>query len=195
MKKEWLKKSIVALVTVLTFGTVTPSFADEYDVSQELKQKKRAEQTEVSMPDVFSQQELETEADPYEPLLSIAQIRAEAKFGPRIQQKIDEEFQTLILPFIEEVIRKETSEMDASILAISTKQGGKRSEKLFHVYDEKTGEDVLRFHVRRDHPPKEGYWFNFHYHKADDGFIDHYDLGSIFWDQNTPPEWNENRLQ
>ena len=56
-------------------------------------------------------------------------------------------------------------------LAISKPAGG-NNEKIFHVYDTKTGNDLLRFHVRRDHPPQDGYYFNFHYHRFDDGYLD-----------------------
>ena len=63
------------------------------------------------------------------------------------------------------------------------------NRKIFHVYNRLTGEDLLRFHVRRDHPPQDGYWFNFHYHTAEDGFQSHHELGSIYWDRNTPPDW------
>ncbi|MED4798110.1 YpjP family protein, partial [Priestia megaterium] len=49
--------------------------------------------------------------------------------------------------------------------------------------------DLIRFHVRRENPPKDGYWFNFHYHAAADNFQKHYDLGKIYWNRNMPPKW------
>ncbi|MEW8987992.1 MAG: YpjP family protein, partial [Bacillus sp. (in: firmicutes)] len=80
-------------------------------------------------------------------------------------------------------------EEDLVHLAISEEPGKGKSEKIFHIKDEKTGEDVIRFHVRRDQPPHEGYWFNFHYHTHHDEYQTHHDLGSIYWAKNTPPNW------
>src|SRR5690606_5692626 len=80
---------------------------------------------------------------------------------------------------------------DASLekLAITEKPAGGISEKIFHIYETETNKDIIRFHVRRDKPPLEGYTFNFHYHTYHDQFQTHYALGNIYWDINTRPKW------
>ncbi|WLR53239.1 YpjP family protein [Bacillus tianshenii] len=118
--------------------------------------------------------------------------QAKEKFGPSIEGEIGDEFSTKILPKIEEVIARyadEWGEDQLRRLALSERPAGGMGEKIFHLYDRKTGEDLVRFHVRRDNPPKEGYWFNFHYHEAKDKFTEHHELGKIYWDKNTPPHW------
>jgi hypothetical protein len=74
-------------------------------------------------------------------------------------------------------------------LKVTETPGGGLSEKIFHITNSKANEDVIRFHVRRDHPPQQGYWFNFHYHTHHDNFQAHHELGSIYWNKNTPPKW------
>lgn len=114
------------------------------------------------------------------------------KFGSKIGPVIADEFQNVILPKIEKALAEVTEqfpEEDLSYLTISEIPSGGRGEKIFHIYNEKTGKDIIRFHVRRDLRPQEGYWFNFHYHTYHDHFEKHYLLGEIFWDKNTPPRW------
>src|SRR6185437_147709 len=56
-------------------------------------------------------------------------------------------------------------------LAISEKPAGDYSEKIFNVYDLDNRKDLIRFHVRTEKRPQDGYFFNFHYHIADDESI------------------------
>ena len=98
----------------------------------------------------------------------------------------------MILPKIEVALEEMASQFpdeQLQSLTISEKPSGGRSEKIFHIYDTESGKDIIRFHVRQDHIPLEGYWFNFHYHTYHDSFSAHYELGSIYWDTNTPPKW------
>ncbi|MEH7388569.1 YpjP family protein, partial [Bacillus sp. JJ1521] len=74
-------------------------------------------------------------------------------------------------------------------LEISEQPSGGNGEKIFHIFDNTSGKDIVRFHVRKDHPPQDGYWFNFHYHTHHDGFQTHHALGDIYWNKNTPPKW------
>ena len=53
-------------------------------------------------------------------------------------------------------------------LAISEKPAGDYSEKIFNVYDLEDRKDLIRFHVRTEKRPKDGYFYNFHYHIAED---------------------------
>ncbi len=60
---------------------------------------------------------------------------------------------------------------------------------MFNIYDEQTGKDLIRFHVRTENRPGEGYYYNFHYHTAEDQFATHHNLGDVYWSKNTPPKW------
>lgn len=128
-----------------------------------------------------------------EQLLDSAEDQSFLKFGKRIAPVIEDDYRKEILPKIENVISDylatlQDDEAYQDVVISSTPSAGK-TEKIFNVYNRTTGEDLLRFHVRRDHPPHDGYWFNFHYHTAEDGFQSHHELGSIYWDRNTPPNW------
>ncbi|KIN30093.1 hypothetical protein B4072_2281 [Bacillus subtilis] len=128
-----------------------------------------------------------------EQLLDSAEDQSFLKFGSRIAPVIEDDYRKEILPKIENVISDylatlQDDEAYQDVVISSTPSAGK-TEKIFNVYNRTTGEDLLRFHVRRDHPPHDGYWFNFHYHTAEDGFQSHHELGSIYWDRNTPPNW------
>ena len=121
-----------------------------------------------------------------------AEEKAYQKFGEKIHPKINNEFKSMILPKIEEAIEEMAAQFpddQLQSLTISEKPSSGRSEKIFHIYHTESGKDVMRFHVRQDHVPLEGYWFNFHYHTNHDSFASHYELGSIYWDTNTPPKW------
>jgi hypothetical protein len=98
----------------------------------------------------------------------------------------------VILPNIEKAIQEVAVQFPEESLAnlkVTETPGGGLSEKIFHITNSKANEDVIRFHVRRDHPPQQGYWFNFHYHTHHDNFQAHHELGSIYWNKNTPPKW------
>ncbi len=121
-----------------------------------------------------------------------AEYQSYMKFGTRIKPMIEDEFREVILPNIEKVIGEITMQFpdeDLSQLAVTEMPGKGQSEKIFHILNQNTNQDVLRFHVRRDHPPLEGFTFNFHYHTAHDQFQTHHKLGGIYWDKNTPPKW------
>lgn len=126
-------------------------------------------------------------------LLGDAENQSFLKFGSKISPVIEDDYRSEILPKIEDVITGHLAKFQDDEayqdVVISSKPSAGKTEKIFHVYNRLTGEDLLRFHVRRDHPPQDGYWFNFHYHTAEDGFQSHHELGSIYWDRNTPPDW------
>ncbi|MFN2745678.1 YpjP family protein [Bacillus sp. z60-18] len=196
--KMWMRKALVALFTIATFGLVSPPaalMADKPTEHQSIKETgytavyQKREETKSD-----GEEASESSFDAYkDEMLNAAEDQSFAKFGNRISPVIEEEYRQDVLPKIEEIIVSHLMTLkdnDAyQDLVVSGKPTAGKSEKIFHVYNRKTGEDVLRFHVRRDKPPHEGYWFNFHYHTAEDGFQTHHDLGSIYWDQNTPPNW------
>ncbi len=114
------------------------------------------------------------------------------KFGDVISDKIKEPFEEVIVPQLSEVLEETTNHLTAEqwkTVKLSTKPADGLGEKIFHLYNEESGEDIFRFHVRRDQPPKKGYWFNFHYHTYLDKYEGHHSLGSIYWGKNSPPKW------
>ncbi len=114
------------------------------------------------------------------------------KFGPIISRKIEQPFKETILPGFNQALQETTetlSEKDWNHLKITNAPAGGLGEKILHLYNDETGEDIFRFHVRRDHPPNKGYYFNFHYHTYLDDYEQHHDLGTIYWGKNIPQKW------
>jgi hypothetical protein len=214
---QWMTKTLVVLITILTFGTISPSphiFADnsEPNDSSELDVVTNKEHDQLTENDEHSYSaNIENESfsswneiagtipekDELKPQLAsyvvmVAEEQAMTKFGPKISNVIGDEFRQIILPKIEEVmltIADEFHEDELRNMEVTELPSTGNGEKIFHIFDSRTGEDLVRFHVRRDHPPMDGYWFNFHYHKKSDNYVGHYPLGQIFWDKNTPPKW------
>ncbi|MCM3736680.1 YpjP family protein [Bacillus cytotoxicus] len=187
---KWMKKTLVTLITVFTFGLVTPPSV----LLDSAKADKPTKQQNLEQPSYTLDENLNDISS--EAFLSYAMQEAERqsmeKFGSKIGPVIEDEFKDIILPKIEEAIADlahNTPEDLLQSLAISQRPAGGKNEKIFHVYNTKTGDDILRFHVRRDHPPQDGYYFNFHYHRYDDNFTGHHELGNIYWNTNTPPQW------
>lgn len=194
---KWLRKSFVIIVTILTFGLVTPSQAFLYDHSSTVKPPKKDivedEKCEINSAAAINDETgfLRRE-DFMKRVLDEAEAQSFTKFGTKIKSVIENEFTDLILPNIERAISNvadQFPEEELSNLIVSENPGRGHSEKIFHITNTNTNEDIIRFHVRRDHPPKQGYWFNFHYHSHHDKFQSHHDLGSIYWNKNTPPKW------
>jgi hypothetical protein len=193
----WIRKSFVVIFTILTFGLVTPPqiiIAEEKsNESTKTDHYKEATHFENESIDPYINDHSVTSTS----FLEYATIQAEQqsmmKFGPIIEESIGDEFRNVILPKIEEVILTLSTRLEAEQLqnlVISKRPTGGISEKIFHIYDGQHGQDLIRFHVRRDHPPLEGYYFNFHYHTFEDSFQTHHELGTIYWDKNTPPNWH-----
>ncbi|MEC1679712.1 YpjP family protein [Bacillus mojavensis] len=198
----WMRKTLVVLFTIVTFGLVSPPAALMADKPS--GQPSSLEQNDYTAfydeHDLYDDFESEDRRDPEllfqsykEQLLDSAENQSFLKFGSKIAPVIEGDYRKEILPKIENVICDflATLQDDEAYqdVVISSKPSAGKTEKIFHVYNRSTGEDLLRFHVRRDHPPHDGYWFNFHYHTAEDGFQSHHELGSIYWDRNTPPNW------
>ncbi|AKM19073.1 hypothetical protein GT3570_08500 [Geobacillus thermoleovorans] len=190
---SWLRKTLVAAITVCTFGLVTPPAS--------LLAAKEPPSDDAPSPDwKHSQADHAAEAVSVsltreqfiEETMEKAVAQSYEKFGRKIAPVIEDEFRTVILPRIEEVIAglaERCPEEELRYLAVSENPSGGQGERIFHLYRMDTGEDLVRFHVRREHPPQDGYWFQFHYHTCDDGFQAHYELGKIYWSKNTPPNW------
>ncbi|AEP87028.1 hypothetical protein GYO_2407 [Bacillus spizizenii TU-B-10] len=198
----WMRKTLVVLFTIVTFGLVSPPAALMADKPS--GQPSSLEQNDYTAfydeHDLYDDDESEDRQDPEllfqsykEQLFDSAEDQSFLKFGSKIAPVIEDDYRKEILPQIENVISDylATLQDDEAYqdVVISSMPSAGKTEKIFNVYNRTTGEDLLRFHVRRDHPPHDGYWFNFHYHTAEDGFQSHHELGSIYWDRNTPPNW------
>ncbi|MGE8204241.1 YpjP family protein [Heyndrickxia sp. NPDC080065] len=199
--KQWLRKSVVVLVSILTFGLVTPAHAiwngnQDVDKTRQQSSNTSVAQTSSINPHISAREDFDNEEIDREQLIHKMMNEAEKqsfeKFGRKISPVIEDEFRQVILPKIQDAIEMTIAlypEEELSSLAITETPSGGVSEKIFHIYNVKTKEDIIRFHVRRDRPPMDGYYFNFHYHTRFDGYQTHYDLGKIYWDKNTPPKW------
>ncbi|KSU71258.1 YpjP family protein [Bacillus altitudinis] len=201
--KMWMRKTLVALFTIATFGLISPPSALMTDKPSELSSSDKAPYTAVydTSDDTrsweLSQEDNKERVDPFEQykqeVLSSAENQSFLKFGRKITPVIEDEYREEIQPKIEQVLTdfltnfKDDEKFQDVVLTDQPSSGN--GEKIFHIYNRKTGEDLLRFHVRRDQRPHSGYWFNFHYHTAEDGFQTHHELGNIYWDKNTPPSW------
>jgi hypothetical protein len=192
---KWLRKSFVVMVTVLTFGMVTPAqsaWLEELNQDPGHKRDILESKPQDNHQNLDSMTSFPSREQFLDEIIGQAESYAYQKFGNKIKPVIEDEFKEVILPEIEKVIEDVTlqfPEGKLQYLNISEFPTGGISERIFHIQNQLTGEDIIRFHVRRDNPPQEGFWFNFHYHTYLDGFQNHHTLGSIFWAKNTPPKW------
>ncbi|WP_077618510.1 YpjP family protein [Bacillus sinesaloumensis] len=194
--KKWLRKALVVSFSILTLGLVAPPPAltmEQTDADKPSKLNAFNEQDNESK--LYSNYEYDYGYDSRD-FVTYAMTQAETKsfekFGSKIGPVIEDEFRTQILPQIERVIELLAEQYPAeqlNQLEISEQPSGGNGEKIFHIFDKTNGKDIVRFHVRKDHPPLDGYYFNFHYHTHHDGFQTHHTLGDIYWDKNTPPKW------
>lgn len=188
----WLRKSLVVVVTFITFGMVSPAQVNGFLTTTAERSEKSASAETTFIDSLDNQIDGEAERDKFiDRAMKEAEEQSFHKFGPKIGPVIEDEFRQTILPNIEKAIEMVAAQYpgeELSSLRITEMPGGGVSEKIFHIIGE-NGKDIIRFHVRRDQPPQDGYWFNFHYHTYHDGFQTHYELGRIFWAKNTPPKW------
>ena len=191
---RWLQKSLIIAVALLTFGVITPAH-DIWSSFQDKSDSKQAEGPfEHTNYDIgFTEPQLEEQYESVEDVFIIsARELSYEKFGTKIGPIISDEFDDIIFPKIDEAIRmtlKNSSEITTPRLAISERPAGNYSEKIFHVYDKENKKDLIRFHVRTDKRPQDGYYFNFHYHISNDEFMAHHSIGDIYWSKDTPPKW------
>ncbi|GAB3798353.1 YpjP family protein [Virgibacillus kimchii] len=197
--KIWLRKLAVVMVAIMTFGLYVPpglmAEAEAEDNKDELSHSGVSEETavaEVETPELEVQNSGQEETSHLHSLSDQAKEQTLLKLGPRITGQLDEQFMDAILDNIENTLNGFLSEIPEErhvYLSITEVPADGLGERIFNIFDAETNEDIIRFHVRRDHRPWEGYWFNFHYHIYDDQFEGHYEIGEIFWDKNMPPKW------
>ncbi|MDP4083529.1 MAG: YpjP family protein [Bacillota bacterium] len=195
---KWIRKTFVVMVSVLTFGLITPSQfinnvnAEKNSNSDIVETNLPLMNNSVVLPTVRFEKSQLSKQSLLDELIKQAEEQTYKKFGSKIKPAIEDEFREIILPKIEKAIEETASnfpEEDLRNLAITESPGSGYSEKIFHVKNQLTNENILLFHVRRDNPPLAGYWFNFHYHTKYDEYQVHHELGSIYWAKNTPPKW------
>lgn len=149
--KNWIRKSLVVLFTLATFGLVAPpsaltvnkqapdaNYAPEAEEKKLLLHRDSQDQSAIEQPNIVDQFLFEAEKQSFE------------KFGKKISGVIEDEFRNLVLPQMEEVIKTflETEKEKFADLAISQKPANGKGEKIFHIYDRMSGKDLIRFHVR-----------------------------------------------
>lgn len=185
-----MKKTLMITVAFLTLGLITPHHEiwDAFDDS-------RLESIVVQSTQQVQAMQIEQLVSPEDvrdTLITAAKEQSYVKFGQRIAPKISDEFDTMIFPKMQEAIDMTIARLDEDTvrsLVISEKPSGDYSEKIFHIANAHTREDIIRFHVRTENRPQQGYFYNFHYHTMEDAFATHYSLGEIYWNRNTPPKW------
>lgn len=186
--KKWFQKSIIITVALLTFGLISPN----HFIWEQLLDTKSPSRAISSDAHDYEQVTITDESSVYENMADAAKEQAYIKFGNRIGPVIQHEFDDIIFPKMQEAIdmtiAKATDEK-ITRLAISEQPSGDYHEKIFNIYNDSTKKDLIRFHVRTDKKPQDGYYFNFHYHLAEDKYSKHYVLGDIYWSKNTPPKW------
>ncbi|MFJ6210303.1 YpjP family protein [Lysinibacillus sp. NPDC092081] len=195
--KKWVQKSIVIMVAFLTFGLITPT----HEIWEAFDQNPSNRASIGTSPGTSTAEaaalpiETEIQEDPvdYSALLvDAAKEQSYIKFGTKIGPKISNEFDSIIFPKMEEAIAMTVASLDDTSLAsltISEKPSGNYGEKIFNISNNESGMDLIRFHVRTEKRPQEGFYYNFHYHSAEDDFMAHNNLGDIYWEKNTPPKW------
>ncbi|CAH2715553.1 hypothetical protein BACCIP111895_02737 [Neobacillus rhizosphaerae] len=193
---KWLRKSFFVIVSVLTFGLVTPTQLMNSVNAENLGDRDAfeapAQESSLTSTTAFFEETDFNREKFIEELIKQAEIQSYQKFGSKIKPVIENEFREIILPNIEKALDETSAQFpedDLKNLTITEQPSAGHSEKIFNIKNRLTGNDILLFHVRRDNPPQAGYWFNFHYHTYHDEFQSHHELGSIYWAKNTPPKW------
>ncbi|CQR45994.1 hypothetical protein BN1058_00237 [Paraliobacillus sp. PM-2] len=198
--KLWMKRLFVSFVSIVTLGLYVPPMQLHTDAEATNKETEPSNESTHKQGMSVVLEPLEDSSvyyspvvlDPIDQLIEQAKMQTITKLGPKITDQIEDDFTDSILPGIESVLEtvlKDLPKEQINYIRISEDKIAGYGEKIFDVYNEKTGEDMIRFHVRRDNRPQEGYWFNFHYHVQQDKYEAHHNIGEIYWSKNTPPKW------
>lgn len=191
--KKWLQRIVVIFVAFITFGIISPNHEIwdllESDHSTDSKSE-LTENTDLNNSIVDYDDKHANVDERLVEILAVAKEQSYIKFGARIAPVISEEFDERIFPKMQEVLESELSDLKLTrYISITEQPSGDYSEKIFHISDGTNGKDLIRFHVRTEKRPLEGYYYNFHYHTYEDRFVAHHDIGDIYWSKNTPPKW------
>lgn len=204
--KLWMRKFAVILITILTLGLYIPPIGLTSDADGRKDAENAQDKSFLSTNEVREDHQVEIEeikdharensvdqVDRYLVQLNEkAKEQTITKLGPKIMAQVEDDLLESILPHMESVIEevvRESADEAVPFYEITEDPSGGLGERIFNVYDHKKDSIILKFHVRRDNRPLEGYWFNFHYHVHADNFERHYHIGDIYWDKNVPPRW------
>ena len=193
-----MKKTLILSVALLTFGLITPNHeiweslennSSNSRASNSNYEKSVSDTQHTSIELSRTSPESSIEESPLDSILSAAKEQSYIKFGSKITPVIRDEFEEEIFPKLQEVLTTSIDNESLKYVVITQQPSGQYGEKIFHLKDRNSGKDLFRFHVRTEKRPQEGYYYNFHYHKQEDQFVVHHDLGEIYWSKNTPPKW------
>lgn len=193
--KKWLHKTLVVSVAFLTLGLITPNHEIWSTFEEQNKTAFSAPKPDNELSSALQLDDLVIETQPdvrIEDFMLAAKEQSYMKFGTRIGPVIENEFDSIIFPQMERAIETTLGELahdELRALAISERPSGQYSEKIFHITDTIVNRDIIRFHVRTENRPFDGYYYNFHYHTVEDNYVVHHDLGEIYWSKNQPPKW------
>lgn len=200
--KLWFKKISVVLITFMTLGVfIPPTYLDAraenegfVSPSQDYNDNQSADVSEDDTNDYANEYDGDYDSTEYLINMITAQAKEQTllKMGPKILERVSDDLTDTILPNIEEVLKMILDDAgEEKFQYYSIVEGASKGygEKIFILYDQQSKQEVARFDVRRDLRPKEGHWFNFHYHLSEDNFEEHYIIGEVYWDKNTPPKW------
>ncbi|GAA4057175.1 YpjP family protein [Amphibacillus indicireducens] len=199
--KLWFKKLFVLIVAIMTLGFYVPPLDLEINADTNGKEtesnKNTAENpnTFIYDPPIYLD-DLDdyetTDQDPAAELIEEAKDHMIGKLGPKIHTQLRDEISEQVLPNLELVVSNlidtNCSDQQFNLSIIENRVSG-YGEKIFDLYDEESEKIIAKFHVRRENRPLDGYWFNFHYHLAQDQFETHYEFADIYWSKDTPPKW------
>lgn len=202
--KPLMRRIFVVLISLLTLGMYVPPTQIDTDAAEkkEITDRTINETSLTSSSGFLTEEELKFDDEEWDKPLTTeelieamteqAKTQTLAKMGPRIIEKVDDDMTATILPKIEEVMEDILSSAETEevpYFEITEEPTAGYGEKIFNIYNRHTDEEIARFHVRRDKRPGDGYWFNFHYHLSKDHFMNHYEIGEVYWEKNTPPKW------
>jgi hypothetical protein len=203
--KPWMKKTIVFLITIMTLGLYTPpididaSTASKAYVAEDDNNEERVaesfadlhEDAQAAPDEIHTAPLSETDAV-IDSFCTQARNYTKEKLGTRISSKIDAVLLETVMENMDVALNSILAEASVDQLryyGVSEVPAEGYGERIFNIHDYSTGKDIVRFDVRRENRPGEGYWFNFHYHLAADQFETHHALAELFWDKNMPPKW------
>lgn len=196
---KWLQRLIVGFVALVTLGAIPPTHDIWSTLLTDLEALKKDahDQQQVKPVDqpkyiVQLEEDIPAKETSLQRLFEEAYEQSYMKFGEKVGPVIRTTFDQEIYPKLQRVMTDYYASYPAKDLAhftVTKRPAGKHSERIFHIYDERTKEQTFYFHVRTENRPKEGYYYNFHYHTAADEFQTHHDIADIFWSKNQPPKW------
>ncbi|PYZ99059.1 hypothetical protein CR205_11010 [Alteribacter lacisalsi] len=202
--KLWFKKLSIIMITFITMGAFIPptyldanadtgeAFPPDDDDLNGLDEGGLSDDDEnIDLDENLT--DIESLDDVIDRITEEAREHTLRKLGPKISRQIENEVMSAIMPNMEDVlntiIEEAGDDQRYTGFTVSEEPSAGYGERIFNIYDSEAEEEVAKFHVRRDNRPRDGYWFNFHYHLSSDGFEEHHQLGEVYWDKNTPPKW------